>query len=241
MFKRIIVIAICLSIGTVALAQSDLDIVNIFGGSEELVNFRKVDEGERISFDVVSPSSHPIKILNRPRGATFIENTFTWTPSATQAGIYEIHFSILASGGENGEMTYKTVIIIVANTRFVIAENRWFRRLFTATDPDNDRVEISINNLPIGATLTGGRYGPKLFSWIPTRRQKGRHPMTVVATDYPVNGEPKTDISYMVIIVAKKTNSTPNKKFNKVTKTEVIQFMMASMLADEWLIEESLL
>ena len=234
MSKSLICLLVCL-LSSFTVAQSELDVINIQGGSEETVGFRKVDEGEKISFEVLFPNSSnsSVSILNSPKGAAFNGRTFIWRPGSSQSGLYEIHFYGVSVAGGTTHTVYKTIIILVADTRFVIAEKQLFQRLFTATDPDDDRVEISVNNLPAGATFIGEQYGPKLFRWTPTEQQKGKYPMTVVATDYPINGEPKTDVSYLIITVAKRGEIKYGMGIETASKMAMLQ-----ALARGWLDEQ---
>ena len=182
----------------------DLSIENMQGGSEERVTFRKINEEESISFNVVkSDPTNPesIRIWNAPEGSQFQNGVFSWTPDRYQAGMYNISFSILDQ--VTGQFAFSTIRIVVDDTCFSIRYEKTFEYLFTATDPDNDRIELTIINLPQGATFTGGQFTPKLFKWRPTRQQLGNHQMTIVATDFPESGQPKQDISIIYIKVSR--------------------------------------
>ena len=79
------------------LVQADITVTNVVGGSEEIIEFKRVDEGENISFKVSndSPTGNP-NVRNLPRGAIFNSTTgdFFWTPDDKQAGLYNVVFYI---------------------------------------------------------------------------------------------------------------------------------------------------
>jgi hypothetical protein len=183
----------------------DLTLENMQGGSEELVKFRKIDEGEAFSFNVVKSDPTDlatIRIFNTPKGSQFQNGVFSWTPGTDQSGMYNVSFSVVDTATQ--QPSYSTIRIVVADTHFDIPQNQLFEYLFTATDPDGDPVMITVTDLPAGATFVGGQFTPKLFSWRPSKQQKGNHQMTITATDAPVNGGvPKQDISIIYIKVGK--------------------------------------
>ena len=153
----------------------------------------------------MSPSdaghTEEIRIWNQPDSSSFINGVFSWTPRDYEAGMYNISFSTFEPATQ--QTVFKTLRIVVADTDFSIRYNKLFEYLFTATDPDNDNVEITVQGLPAGATWVGGQFSPKIFSWTPTRKQIGNHQMIVTATDYPPGGQPKQDISIIKIKVTK--------------------------------------
>lgn len=184
----------------------ELNIKNAQGGGDELATFKKVDEGETIRFDVVKDivvaSSTPINAIHLPVGSSFDGTSFQWTPSDNQSGFYEISFFTFDS--VISDQVYKTIKIFVSDTIFIIKVGQPFLRLFTSFDPDGDKVEITVNGLPKGAVFQGSKYNPKLFRWVPTMRQVGRHAMTIIATDFPQNGMmSKQDRSIIIIRVVK--------------------------------------
>jgi len=191
--KNIIVIFTLLAIAF----PPNLSIKDIQGGSEEKVSFRKIDEGEAFSFRVVNDITiaplTSIRVWNAPVGSTFSNGIFFWTPRDNQSGMYNVSFSIFDT--TTSQTVFSTIRIVVDNTNFDLRVNKLFEYLFTATDPDNDQVEITVTGLPSGATFTGGQFSPKVFSWRPTKRQKGNHQMIITATDFPSNGSPRQDVS----------------------------------------------
>ena len=181
---------------------ADIMISDSTGGSDELVNFKKIDEGESISFHL-SANGDTVLARNLPQGATLTRDTvstslFQWTPNDTQSGHYTIGFY---TDGYNN-LTYKSIRVIVSNTQFMITAEQKFTYLFTATDPDDDDVSLRMLNLPVGARFEGKAVGPKLFTWTPTINQLGVHKMILVATDNPESGDPKQDVSNIEITVS---------------------------------------
>jgi len=212
----------------------ELTIEDIQGGSQEVVAFTKIDEGESFSFNVVKsvpPYPEVVRIWNAPPGSLFNTNgEFSWTPGSDQSGMYTVSFSITDDG--TGQPVYVTTRIVVADTYFTIKENKLFEHLFTATDPDGDDVELTVTGLPAGATFVGGQFTPKLFSWRPTRQQKGDHQMTIIATDSPIAGVSKQDISVIHIKVGKLTRAEAEFDHNVDDQIDLIDM---GMFAKNWL------
>ena len=183
----------------------DLSMEDMSGGSEERVTFRKIDEGESFSFKVVRDEDvvvDPIRVWNAPEGSQFDGSVFSWTPNGDQSGMYNVSFS--TTEPITGNQVFTSIRIVVADTYFHIRYNKLYERLFTATDPDDDKVTITVTGLPAGATFTGSQFSPKLFAWRPTRQQIGNHQMIVTAADYPEPGEEiKYDRSVIYIKVTK--------------------------------------
>ncbi|MFA5862851.1 MAG: putative Ig domain-containing protein, partial [Candidatus Thermoplasmatota archaeon] len=123
---------------------------------------------------------------NAPPGATFDagKRTFQWTPSYTQAGPYAPRFNVT-----DGNLTHEVVVgITVWNTDrapvFVpvpAQTTRWNQTLtvtFSATDPDNDPLFLTLLDATPGVNLDGLR-----LTWRPTSTQTGPHNVTLGVTD----------------------------------------------------------
>lgn len=209
-----VIITLIFLVMVVPLFGMNLVIKDVQGGSEEMIPFRKVDEGEAFSFVVVKSDPNilgDITVLNMPDGSQFQNGIFSWTPGNEQSGLYTVSFSAVDS---NSEITYIIIRIIVANTNFTIRYDRTFQRLFTAFDADDDPIEITVAGLPQGATFTGSQFSPKLFTWTPTKQQVGNHQMIVTATDFLLNSAPKQDTSLIQIKVSKLTRKERRADFN---------------------------
>jgi hypothetical protein len=198
---------------------------NFEGGSVEEINFRRINEGEKITVNVGrDDSSSPMEIFNTPEGSLWLNDVFEWTPGRDQDGVYSV--SVLY----NGE--YSSFKILVSNTQFDIQFGQLFKYLFTATDPDSDQVEITIKDLPTGATFTGGQFDPKLFSWNPTEEQIGEHSCTLTATDNPVGGVAKVDVLTLNIRVTRLSSAQRVFDFDRDDKVNLSDF---SQFSKNWL------
>jgi hypothetical protein len=203
--KKNMILLLIIVLFPTTLFGTNLSIQNMQGGSEERVTFRELDEGETFSCAVIKSdpnSSEIIKIWNAPKGSTFTQGIFTWTPQNGQSGMYEIGFSILDP--YTSQLVFSIIKIVVTDTYWTLRCNKKFQYLFTATDPDKEKVEITVSGLPSGATFTGGRFTPKSFSWTPTRNQIGNYQMIITATDFPTEGtSPKQDVRIIHITVVR--------------------------------------
>lgn len=202
----------------------DITITDMVGGSEEIVLFKKVDEGEPISFKVEASDGSIPKAQNLPVGSSYQNGVFSWTPGETQSALYALGFY---SGG-----AYKNLRIAVANTQFRIPVGETFEYLFMATDPDGDNVSLSLSGMPTGATFVGGDTTPKLFTWTPTASQVGTHVMTLVAQDQPASGVAKQDTSTIRIVVSKLTYEDMPFDFNKDGEIDMADY---ALFASKWL------
>ena len=223
----ILVSVLCLSANA-----SDIELSDFNGGSQELVNFRKVDEGEILSFKL-QYKQQEIFAKNIPQGAslTSIEDDswiFNWEPTDTQSGEYSLGFYTQ----DPNDFIYKNIRIIVSNTKFMITAEEEFSYLFTATDPDNDNVELTMTNIPNGASFTGSKFNPKIFSWTPSIEQVGIHIMTLIATDNPIGGTPKQDVSTIEINVSLLSKTSMLFDFNRDGKINMFDY---SIFSKHWL------
>lgn len=208
---------------------SEVVIFNSVGGSEETIFFKRVDEGENITFQVADTNDFFVSVRNLPKGATFSEGIFSWTPTDVQAGYYTVAFYTDKNYTSTTDTLYKIINIIVSDTIFMIPVNHAFEYLFIATDPDDDPVELRIKGiLPRGSTFEGSRFGPKLFRWTPTLQQLGTHFITLIAQDHPVEGTSKVDISNIRIVVTKLSYEDMRYDFNKDGIIDTIDFRMFS-------------
>jgi PKD repeat protein len=119
-----------------------------------------------------------------PGGATLTGQTFTWTPTSTQAGSYTITFT--ASDGTLTSSQTASIVVLTSNAPPALAaignksvnENQPLTFTLSATDPDNSVLTYSATGLPSGASLTG-----PTFSWTPTYAQAGNYSVTFTASD----------------------------------------------------------
>ncbi len=123
-----------------------------------------------------------------PSGASFNAGTrtFSWTPDYTQAGAYDVTFSV--TDGELSDSEEITITVVNVNRAPVLdaignqngVENVNLAFTISATDPDGDSVIYSATGMPYGATLNNATGA---FSWTPNYTQSGVYPVTFTASD----------------------------------------------------------
>jgi hypothetical protein len=122
-----------------------------------------------------------------PDGAKFNEKSgsFSWTPNYNQAGEYNLTAS-LSDGKEQSNATFKIVVNNV-NRRpeidkggsVTITVGETANLSFSGSDPDDDAIAFSSDNLPEGATINANGE----FSWTPDENQIGTFVFTVKVSD----------------------------------------------------------
>ncbi|MBN1195679.1 MAG: hypothetical protein JXA08_10120 [Methanomicrobiaceae archaeon] len=156
------------------------------------VGNRNVNEGELLEFivsavdpdtgDILAYSAH-----NLPFGATFVGQTFSWTPGYDAAGVFEnILFGVSDGDLSDSETIAITVADLDRNDPPVISpiadqsvdEGSLLSFELEASDPDGDALVYSAEALPAGADLAG-----PLFTWTPSYEQAGSYTITFTATD----------------------------------------------------------
>jgi PKD repeat protein len=131
-----------------------------------------------------------------PAGATFTSNaahtsgTFSWTPSFTQSGSYNVTFT--ASNALSGSATTAITVtnvdrapVVTAPATASGAENTLITFTVSASDPDGDAItSLTAAPLPAGATFTAGVGNTSgTFSWTPSFTQAGSYSVTFTATN----------------------------------------------------------
>ncbi|KAF0152412.1 MAG: Peptidase S8 and S53 subtilisin kexin sedolisin [Ignavibacteria bacterium] len=141
---------------------------------------KTVNTGQTLTFDVIATDADGDVLTyghsTLPQGASFDVNTkkFSWKPSGTQAGDYEITFFV-SDGKETTSLKVKIKVIKVNSapvfdsktisdtTISVHNVNMLFKYQFKATDPDGDVVTFRIDgDSPSGSTLSSSG----AFNWI---------------------------------------------------------------------------
>ncbi len=123
-----------------------------------------------------------------PSGATFSNQTFTWTPAADQVGSYQVTFTVNDGQTQNSQAITITVAAApVPNSPPVLGaiggksvnENELLSFAISATDADaQDTLSYSASGLPNGAQLSG-----QTFSWTPDYTQAGGYQVTFLVSD----------------------------------------------------------
>jgi len=159
-------------------------------------------EGTLLTFTVTAadPDGDAITSLTAsplPTGATFTANasntagTFSWTPSSTQSGSYDVTFT--ASNALSGSATTHIVIsepqpgnqapVVTAPATQSVNEGQLLTFTVSATDADGDHVTLTASNVPSGATFTDNGNNTGTFSWTPNSTQSGTYTVTFTGTD----------------------------------------------------------
>jgi hypothetical protein len=197
--------------GTPALSDSETVTITIIRTNNPPVlqspGNKMVNENQLLLFTLsaTDPNNDSIvcSMQNAPAGAVLAGRVFTWTPSYTQSGTYEVTF--IASDNISPPLSDTVTIAITVinvnappvlqspgNKTAVIGQQLRFS--LTATDPDpGQTLTYTMTGAPAGATLTGNS-----FSWTPTQFQSGRtFTVTFTVRD---NGYPALSSSVTITI-----------------------------------------
>jgi 5-hydroxyisourate hydrolase-like protein (transthyretin family) len=158
---------------------------------------KTIDEDKLLQFLVsaTDPDGDQLtySAMDLPQGANFYptSQTFSWIPTYSQAGAYNVTFSV--SDGKGGEDS-ETITITVNNVNRapvlepignkVVNTGELLSFAVTATDPDGSILTYSASNLPSGATFNKAT---RVFSWTPSRSQAGTYQVHFEVTDGEIN------------------------------------------------------
>ncbi len=147
-----------------------------------------VTESETLSFSISATDSDndtlSYSTSTLPAGAAFVGQTFTWTPSYSQSGVYQINFRVTDGIQEISQTATITVIdnnrapVLVPISNKTVAEGQTLSFPVFAIDPDGNSVVLSTNSLPAGADFADG-----VFTWTPGYSQSGTYQVTFTASD----------------------------------------------------------
>jgi len=167
---------------------------------------RTVTENVRLTFGTSATDADgqaPIMTaLTLPGTATYVDNgngtgTFGWTPTFTNAGIYNVTFyatdrvvpsaidsevvliTVTDAGNQN------PVVSPVANQ--TVAEGQTLAFPVTASDVDLDPLGLSATNMPVNASFVDNGNGTGNFSFTPDFTQAAVYNVTFTATDTALN------------------------------------------------------
>ncbi len=161
---------------------------------------QSVNENDILSLSVnaIDPDGGTVtySVDNLPSGAAFGSQTFTWTPSYSQAGSHDVTF--IATDGQAQDSETITITVINVNRPLVLSaignKSIYAGDLLTftlnATDPDGDTITYSVTSLPSGAT-----FGNPSFSWTPDNNQAGSYDVTFTASDGQAQDSEKITIT----------------------------------------------
>ncbi len=159
-----------------------------------------IDENETLSLNITGndPDSEDAEKIvfaadNLPAGATFNRSTqtFTWTPTFEQSGIYpDISFSVTDPQGLTDQETISITVNHV-NRRpqiepvspITVNEKELVSFKLSGGDPDEEdtgQLKYQITNMPDGAVINSSTGA---FTWTPSFEQSGNYQLTAQVTD----------------------------------------------------------
>ncbi len=181
---------------------------------------KSVDENQNLSFTVTAsdPDGGDVLTLSSSTlatGASFntSNGAFSWTPSYSDSGTYNIIFTVIDNGtpqlSDNEEITITVNNVNRAPVLGSIGdknvyENQALNFIVTATDPDNgDVLTLSSSTLPTGASFNTSSGA---FSWTPSYNDSGTYNITFTVTD---NGTPQLADNEEITITVINVNRPP--------------------------------
>ena len=123
-------------------------------------------------------------IEGEPTGASLSEQTFSWKPSSTQVGTYEITFTV--EDGRGGSDSQSVTINVEANQIPELAsigphtaeEGSALTIILEGSDADGDALTYAVERPPTGAVLS-----EQTFRWTPSYSQAGEYEITFTVED----------------------------------------------------------
>ena len=188
---------------------------------------KTVDEGTQLQFTLTGtdPDGDPLtySASSLPPGATFdsATQTFTWTPSFAQAGIYaNVRFEV----SDGSLLDFEELTISVTNVdrapvltpigNKAVSEGTQFQLTVSATDPDGDPVTYSASSLPPGATFDSAT---QTFTWTPGYSQAGTYP----GIRFTVSDGTLTDFEDITVTVSNVVRTTKTSLSVKKTRRRI--------------------
>ncbi len=152
------------------------------------ISNQTVNENQTVSFPVsaTDPDGDSLSCHaeNLPTGSSFVNQTFSWTPTYQQSGTYLMSF--VATDGDLDAV--ESVAISVSNvnrppvldpiSNKSVYETQQLSFTLNAEDPDGDSLIYSAQNLPAGALLSGNT-----FTWTPNLNQAGVYNVVFIVSD----------------------------------------------------------
>lgn len=156
------------------------------------VENKEVDENSSLSFSITGKDEDTddelvYSLADLPDGAEFGEKDgkFSWTPDFNQAGTYNLT-ATLNDGEAESSVTFNIVVNNINRKPSIekgesesITVGETVSMSFSASDPDDDQLTFSSDNLPEGATISSDGD----FNWTPGENQTGTFVFTVNVSD----------------------------------------------------------
>ncbi len=152
------------------------------------INDKTINTGQTLSFELLATDADGDALTygtsTLPQGASFDATTkkFSWKPTSSQAGDYEISFFV-SDGKLTSSIKVKIKVVkvnsapvfdsktITDTTISVHTVSMLFKYQFKVTDPDGDALTYRLDgDYPSGSTLSASG----LFNWITTKASAGR-------------------------------------------------------------------
>ncbi|MGH8004305.1 MAG: Ig-like domain-containing protein, partial [Limisphaerales bacterium] len=208
------------------------------------IGAKSTNENQLLQFRVSSTdpdgTTPTLSAVNSPSGAVFVDSlngagSFSWTPSFTQAGTYNVTF--IASDGSLADSEVVAITVNNTNRAPVLApigakstpENQLLQFRISATDPDLTTPTLSATGLPAGAAFVDSANGAGSFTWTPSFAQAGTHNVTFIASDGSLAD------SEVVVITVNNVNRAPilNPIGNKITnENQPLSFRISALDPD---------
>lgn len=124
------------------------------------------------------------------RDASFTSGTFSWIPTFTQSGVYDVTFT--AANALTGSATTQVTIqntdrapVVVGPGSATGTEGTLLTFTITASDPDGDLINsLTFSTLPAGATFSSNAaHTAGTFAWTPAAGQAGNYSVTFTASN----------------------------------------------------------
>jgi len=207
---------------------------------------KTVDENQLLEFRVSASDSDltvPIlSALNLPSGAVFVDSangagSFSWTPSFTQAGAYNVTF--IASDGSAADSEAVTITVNNVNQVPVldsigpqtVAEGSNLTFRVHASDMDGDSLILTAANLPANATLFDSGNGAGSFSFNPDFSQAGNYNVIFVASDMVLADTDSVAITVSDVCLAKSGDAKADGNIFLTDIVFIVNYLFRSGLA----------
>ncbi len=210
------------------------------------IGAKSVTEGQTLTFrfsatdaDGTTPS---LTVVNNPANSSFVDSangagSFTFSPSFTQAGPYNVTF--IASDGSLADSEVVTITVNEAgNQRPVLAtigaksvtEGQTLTFRFSATDADGTIPTFAVVNNPTNSSFVDSANGAGSFTFTPDFAQAGIYNVTFIASDGSL-----ADSEIVAITINDAGNQAPVLApigAKSVTEGQILQFRFSATDAD---------